>query len=135
MGTRNRARDSGDSPPVTFAHRLEYVLVQAGVFALLCTDVRGAARLGSFLRRPVGLVGRPHRRVAEDSLRRAWGAAMAPAAAERTALRVYEGLGVTAAEFIHGPRRIRGRASRKWFRVEAPEEVFAAARGGPFILL
>lgn len=135
MGERNRARRKGDEPPVRLLHYLEYAAVRLGAFALLCTDLRGAARIGAVLGRLAGLVDRRHRLVAEDNLRRARGLGLSEGEVARTAFRVYEGLGVTAAEFVHGPRRIRGRAAKRWFQVEGTEDMRRAAGGGPLILL
>ncbi len=135
MGKRNRARDADGALRTTLRHRLEYLLVRAGAFALLCTDVRGAARIGAFFGRLVGTVDRRHRLVAEDNLRRAVGLGLAGEDVRNTAFRVYEGLGITAAEFVHGPRRLRGRAAAQWFRIEGAEALRTATGGGSVVFL
>jgi len=116
-------------------HRLEYALARAAAFVLLCTDVRGAARIGRALARLLGLVDARHRLVAEDNLRAAYGPALRDGDARRLALQVYERLGTTAAEVVHGPRRIRGRAARRWFVPEGLDALRSAVADRPVIFL
>lgn len=135
MGKRTRARRDGDDPEPTLGNRLEYLGLRGLAFLLLCTDVRGAARIASALSGLVGLLDRRHRLIAQDNLRRAYAGALSEEEVRATVARVYRRLGVTAAEFVHGPRRIRGRAARRWFRVEGLEEVRRVAGDRPAILL
>ena len=126
--------DEGEGE-IKFRHRLEYLLARAAAFALLCTDVRGAARIGRVLARLLGRVDARHRRVAEENFRSAYGASLPEAEVQRLAMAVYDGLGTTAAEVIHGPRRIRGRAARRWFVPEGFEALRATVGEGPVVFL
>jgi KDO2-lipid IV(A) lauroyltransferase len=133
-----RSDDGGEEVEArapTLGDRIEYAFVRLLTFPLLCTDLRGAARIGRALGRLLGAVDRRHRRVAEDNLRRAFGPSLPESEVRRISGRVYENLGVTAAEVIHGPRRIRGRAARRWFRAEGEGPARAAAQRGPILFL
>jgi KDO2-lipid IV(A) lauroyltransferase len=122
-------------PAVTLGNRIEYVCVRLLSLPLLCTDVHGAARIGRFLGRILGTVDRRHRGQAEDNLRRAYGGALTEAEVRRTIDRVYENVGVTAAETLHGPRRIRGKALARWFTVEIHPDLRARLKEGPVMFL
>jgi KDO2-lipid IV(A) lauroyltransferase len=135
MGKRAMAREGGGERAPTLRHRAEYALVRLLMLVLLSTDVRGAARIGAFLGRALGALDRRHRLVAEDNLRRAYGGSLPEAEAARIARRVFERLGVTAAEIVHGPRRMRGRARGKWFRLEGMEELRRGAGDRPVVFL
>jgi len=134
MGERHRGESDGPAAP-TLLQRLEYLGLRAFAFALLCTDLRGAARMGSAASRAVGLLDPRHREIGFRNLRRAYGPALPDAEARRIVWKVYEGLGVTAAEWVHGPRRLRGRARARWIEVEGAEAVRRAAKGGPVVFL
>ncbi len=133
MGKRNDSITAGEERKPTLGHRLEYLAVRAFAFVMLSTDVGGAARIGSFLGGLVGRVDRRHRFTAMENLRRAYGGSMSEREIARTAIRVYQRIGVTAAEFLHGPRRLRGRAVRKWFAVQGVDEILRATGGGPVV--
>ena len=135
MARAGLERDEDGERIPTVGDRLEYLLVRLLCFALLCTDLRGAARIGSALGRVLGTVDIRHRRVAEDNLRMAYGGTLSEPEVRRLAGRVYERLGITAAEVLHGPRRIRGRAARKWFTVEGAEEIRRAMGAKPLLFL
>ena len=128
-------RADGGEGEIKLRHRLEYLLARAAAFALLCTDVRGAARIGRALARLLGVIDARHRRVAEENLRHAYGPSLPEAEVKRLAMAVYDGLGTTAAEVIHGPRRIRGRAARRWFVPRGLEALRAAVGDGPVVFL
>jgi lauroyl/myristoyl acyltransferase len=81
---------SGSAP--TLANRIEYAFVRLLAVAVLCTDVRGAARIGRVLGRLLGKIDRRHRELAEDNLRRAYGAALPEAEVKRIVDRVYENM-------------------------------------------
>jgi KDO2-lipid IV(A) lauroyltransferase len=127
--------EEGGAPSTTIRHRLEYLLVRATQFAILCTDVRGAMRIGRVLGRLLGAVDRRHRVVAVENLRGAYGPTLGEEEADRMALRVYERLGGTAAEMIHGPRLLRGRAARRRLPSSGAEGLLRAAQGRPVVLL
>ncbi|HEU4395402.1 MAG TPA: hypothetical protein VFS92_07535, partial [Planctomycetota bacterium] len=129
----DRADEGGGG--IRLRHRLEYLLARAAAFALLCTDVRGAARIGRALARLLGRVDARHRRVAEENFRNAYGPSLPEAEVKRLAMAVYDGLGTTAAEVIHGPRRIRGRAARRWFVPQGLEALRATVGDGPVVFL
>lgn len=133
MGKRNRDREAGRSGGPSPLQRAEYLLVRAASFVLLSTDLDGAARIASFLGGLVGRVDRRHRFTAMENIRRAYGGSLPEERIARMARRVYERVGVTAAEFLHGPRRLRGRAAAKWFTAEGVEEVRAGTGGGPVV--
>jgi len=124
----------GENAP-TWANRIEYVLVRLLALPILCTDVRGAARIGRVLGRVLGMVDRKHRTLAEDNLRRAYGSALPEAEVKRIIDRVYENIGVTAVETLHGPRRIRGRALGKWFTADIHPDLRARLKEGPVMFL
>jgi KDO2-lipid IV(A) lauroyltransferase len=124
-----------EDPAPSLRHRLEFALVRAACVALLSTDLRGASRIGRVLGRVLGTLDLRHRRTAEDNIRRAYAGALPEGEARRLALRVYERLGVTAAEVLHGPRRIRGKAARRWFSYEGCEELRSTLGGKPVVLL
>jgi len=128
------AREEAPRRP-TLRHRLEYLGARAGAFALLCTDVRGAVRIGRAFGRIVAWWDRRHREIAEDNLRKAYGPALPEAEVRRIARAAFESLGVTGAEFLHGPRRLRGRARRRWFVVEGGAEALRADSGGRLVFL
>ncbi len=123
---------SDERRPVSLGHRVEYLLVRALAFVLLSTDLRGAVRIAEALAGLLGALDRRHRRTAEDNLRRALGPDMAEGAAGPMARAVYRSLGRTAAEFVHGPRRLRGGAVRRFLSVSGHEPY---AGGGPVIFL
>ena len=123
----------GSAP--TLANRIEYAFVRLLAVAVLCTDVRGAARIGRVLGRLLGKVDRRHRELAEDNLRRAYGAALPEAEVKRIVDRVYENMLVTAVETLHGPRRIRGKAAAKWFTADIHPELRARLAEGPVMFL
>jgi KDO2-lipid IV(A) lauroyltransferase len=127
--------EGGEAPPLRFRHRLEYVLVRGLAFVVLCLDVRGAARLGRALGRLLGTIDLRHRRVAVENIRAAYGGSVGAEEAERLAMKVYETLGTTMAETVHGPRLLRGRAARRRLPAEGAEGLRAAAAGGPVVLL
>jgi len=127
--------EEGAARGPTVRHLLEYALVRTAEFALLCCDVRGATRAGRVLGRLLGRVDRRHRVVAVDNLRRAFGPSLGEEAADRMAMRVYERLGGTAAEMVHGPRLLRGRAARRRLPSTGAEDLRGAAEGKPVILL
>ncbi len=188
MPPREREKEGEEDRAPSLANRLEYALVRVLCFALLSTDLRGAARVGSALGRILGAVDvrhrrvaednlrlghtviadsvnpvpvtrnawvdvanragvgfaeieiicsdpQDHRRVAEDNLRRAYGGALPEKEVRRLARRVYERLGITAAEVLHGPRRIRGRAAARWFTAEGVEEIRRAVGDRPLLFL
>ena len=135
MGKRVAGREGEEDGTPTIRDRVEYLLLRALAFPLLCTDVRGAARIGRALGRILGLVDGRHRRTAEDNLRRAYAGALPEREVRRIVRRVYENLGVTAAEVLHGPRRFRGRAAKRWFVVEGAGEVRRLAAGKPVLFL
>lgn len=124
----------GSAAP-TLRHRAEYLFARAAGFVLLCTDLRGASRIGGFFGRLLAAWDRRHRLIAEDNIRRAYGGSLPEAEVRRIADRVYEGLGITAAEVLHGPRRFRGRAERKWFQFEGADDLRRAVGDRPVILL
>jgi KDO2-lipid IV(A) lauroyltransferase len=126
---------TGETPRAGLGDLLEYVLVRALTFALLCTDLRGAARIGSALGTLLAAVDLRHRRVAEDNLRRAYGGSLPERSVRRIAWRVYERLGITAAEVAHGPRRIRGGAAKRWFTVTGVEEARRFSGGKPILFV
>jgi KDO2-lipid IV(A) lauroyltransferase len=126
---------TGEEGAPTLRHRAEYLFARAAGFVLLCTDLRGASRIGRLLGRILGAVDRRHRLIAEDNVRRAYGGSLPEAEVRRLVRRVYEGLGITVAEVLHGPRRFRGRAERKWFRFEGGEELRRAVGDRPVVLL
>jgi KDO2-lipid IV(A) lauroyltransferase len=120
----------------TLRHRLAYAGIRLGAFALACADIRGAARLASAAARLVGLVDRRHRSIAEDNIRRAYGDRVPGGDARRLALRVYERLGVTAAEFVHGARRQQGKGAwERSLRVEGAEALRKACGGRPVVFV
>ena len=135
-----RAEPEGDDAPgesrtPTLRHVLEYVLARALAFAVLCTDARGAARLGRLLGRLLGTLDRRHRLVAVENLRAAYGPSLGEEEADRLAMRVFEQMGVTATEVLHGPRLLRGRVRRRRLAAEGAEAVLRASKGGPVVLL
>lgn len=129
-----REGDDGERT-VTLGHRLEYVLVRLIAFVLRSTDVQGATRIGAALGRLLGLIDRRHRRVCNGNLQLAYGDAMSAEERERVTWEVYENIGMTAAEFVHGPRRLRGRARARWMSVDGADAVNEARDGGPAIFL
>ncbi|MHC4820172.1 MAG: lysophospholipid acyltransferase family protein, partial [Planctomycetota bacterium] len=124
-----------DQRKVTLGHRLEYVLVRMLAFVLRSTDVHGATRIGAALGRLLGLVDRRHRRVCDGNLQLAYGDAMSAEERTRVMWEVYENIGMTAAEFVHGPRRLRGKARARWMSVTGAEELNRERDGGPAIFL
>ncbi len=135
MARQDPAVGKVEDPPPSLRHRLEYALVRAACLALLCTDLRGAARIGRALGRLLGAVDLRHRGTAEENVRRAYGGALPGARVKGIVDRVYENLGVTAAETLHGPRRIRGRAAGRWFVVDLDPDLRARLREGPVMFL
>jgi KDO2-lipid IV(A) lauroyltransferase len=119
----------------TLRDRIEYAAIRLLTLPLLCTDVHGAARIGRVAARLLPVVDAHHRRITLDNLRRAYAGEKGEEEVRALARRVYEDLGTTVAEILHGPRRIRGRAFRKWFRVEMHPETRAVLAKGPIIFL
>jgi len=115
--------------------RLEYAGVRLLAFVLGCTDVHGATRIGAALGRVLWFVDRRHRAVAEDNLRKAYAGALPDREIRRIAREVYENIGRTGAEFVHGPRRLRGRAGARCFEVTGAEPLREAAGEGPAVFL
>ncbi|MCK6481504.1 MAG: lysophospholipid acyltransferase family protein [Planctomycetes bacterium] len=133
MGKRKQALMKGEARDPTLGDRVEYLWVRALATVLLCTDVRGAARIGSFLAGIFGRIDRRHRHTAMDNLRRAYAGSLSEEEVRRTARRVYERIGVTAAEVLHAPRRLRRTSMGKFLRVEGAEELRRVTGGGPII--
>lgn len=105
----------------TPAQRAEYLLVRTLAFVLSCTDLRGASRLAATGALLLGRVLRARHAMAAGNIRATLPGFGEGDRAERMVDEVFRGLGRTCAEFVHGPRRLRGRARRRWFRVEGHE--------------
>jgi KDO2-lipid IV(A) lauroyltransferase len=105
----------------TLLQRLEYGVLRMFGFAILCTDVATASRITGFLAMLLGRALRERRAIAVDNIRRSMPGGLDAAQASKAVDEVYRALGRTAAEFVHGPRRLRGRATPRWLHVEGAE--------------
>jgi KDO2-lipid IV(A) lauroyltransferase len=129
------AAGDGDGRTPGLGDRVEYALLRLLGFVLLSLDLRAAMRLARFLAGILHRVDRRHREVGEENLRRAYRGALPEPEVRRIVRRVYENLGVTVAEAVHAPRRLRGRAARRAFEYSGLEEAKRVVGDGPILFL